>query len=232
MIEEHSQPPTGTVLEAQGVSHAFRPGVPVLEDIDLAVNSGDRIALIGPSGSGKTTLLSILGLLLKPSQGTVTTPLNPTAAPAALRRDYFGWVFQTTNALSRRSVLDNVMVPLLTRDTHLQEAKTIATNALRRVGLDGLEDQPAYQLSGGELQRMCIARAVAPLPPLVLADEPTGQLDKDTSETVTGVLVHDLPADTALVVVTHDETIAAACHTIYALENGRILPRAGGRQRS
>ncbi len=210
------------VLEAHQISHSYDRRTMVLDGLDLSITEGDRVAVVGPSGSGKTTLLSILGMLLKPTSGSVVAALQPSAPATVLRRDYFGWVFQSTNALPRRTVLDNVVLPLLARRRPLREAREVAVELLEEVGLGGFEDQLAYELSGGELQRLCIARALSTAPPVLLADEPTGQLDEDTSQTVIDALVRNLRPPTALLVATHDLNVATACDRIYRLRKGRL----------
>ncbi len=213
------------VLEVRGVSHWYQPDTPVLRDVDLSVREGETVALMGPSGSGKSTLVNILGLLLDPVEGQVTVPERGHAADSRLRRDYFGWVFQSINSLPRRSVLDNVMLPLLARGVSQPLAEAAARTRLEEVGLAGRESQSAFHLSGGELQRMGIARARAADPPVVLADEPTGQLDRATSQSVIDVLVRRLQPPTALVVVTHDDAVMSACTRRYDMDAGRLVAR-------
>lgn len=208
-------------LRMIGVSHSYGRGSPVLVDIDLEVGAGETVAILGPSGSGKTTLLSILGGLLRPSEGHVTLDGKPLGR-RPLPPGSVSWVFQTVNLLSRRTASENVAVGLLAVGSRPKEATSAIAETLDAVGLSGLENQLAMRLSGGQAQRVGVARAMVGAPRFVLADEPTGQLDHTTSELVTGVLFRVRPPATALITATHDQAIAGQCQRVYRLVDGHL----------
>lgn len=202
----------------------------VLDNVDFEVADGESVAVMGPSGSGKTTLISVLGLLIEPRSGQVLIDGEPAptseARRHAARSSLFGWVLQTVNVFSRRTALDNVVVPLLAAGHGRDEANERGVRALDRVGMGGMVDKPARLLSGGEVQRVCIARALAHRPRFLLADEPTGQLDHATSVEVLDALKDLLSeAGSALVVVTHDPEVASVCQRTVELVDARPRPR-------
>ncbi len=210
----------------EGVWHRYGSGPWVLEGLDLEVAAGEAVAVMGPSGSGKTTLLSIVGLLTEPTRGRVR--LGGVPVPRSRRRDrlragWFAWVFQTVNVLGHRTAEDNTALGLLARGVPREEATRQARAALGQVGLAERAGSPVVDLSGGELQRVCIARAVAAAPKVVLADEPTGQLDHATSVRVLDALWAARRPDTALVVATHDPQVAERCGRILRLVDGRLI---------
>lgn len=196
-------------IEATGVTHGYGDRV-VLHDVSLAVALGDTIAVCGPSGSGKTTLLAVLGGLLSPDHGTVT------------RRGDIAWVLQTTNALPHRTAFDNVALGALVGGRDRREVVGDTAAGLRAVGLWEQRDTAARQLSGGELQRVSIARALVSDRRVVLADEPTGQLDTATGAMVTEALLPLGKAGRALVVATHDPAVADRCHQRLDLVDGHV----------
>lgn len=202
-----------SVIKATGVTHAYQDRV-VLDGVDLVVARGDSIAVCGPSGSGKTTLLAVLGGLLSPDQGTVD------------RSGEIAWVLQTTNALPHRSAFDNVALGALVGGRDRNAIVRDVAAGLRAVGLWEHRNTAARQLSGGELQRVSIARALVSDRPVVIADEPTGQLDAATGALVTGALVSLGVAGRALVVATHDPAVADRCHQRLDLANGRLHRRS------
>ena len=214
-------------LAVRDVTHRYEPGgSPVLDDISFTFPAGRSIAIVGPSGSGKTTLLTILGLLIAPTSGAVELDGAPLARRggrrARLRADIFGWVFQTVNVLARRSVEDNAMLGLLARGTDRERARVEASAALERVGLGSFASRAARSLSGGELQRLCIARALAVRPRFLLADEPTGQLDHATSDAVIEALLMGRDPGTTVVIVTHDLHVASQCDLTLSISDGRL----------
>ncbi|MEM1379147.1 MAG: ABC transporter ATP-binding protein [Pseudomonadota bacterium] len=187
----------------------------VFEDLDLTLVSGEAAALLGPSGSGKSSLLHIAGLLEKPSGGEVLINDQPTAqlgdrARTSIRRTGIGFVYQFHHLLPEFTALRNVMIPMLMAGHSLQAAEERAAPLLGRLGLgERLQHQPA-QLSGGEKQRVAIARALINQPRLILADEPTGNLDQETSARVFDLLLEVVAENgAALLVATHDERLAA-----------------------
>lgn len=217
-------------IELRGVEHGYLEGVPILRGLDLVVADGESVAITGPSGSGKSTLLAVIGLLLHPFRGTVLIDGIPAprrgAALDDARAGQFGWVFQSSNALGRRTVADNVALGLLSRGKRRCETDDQVRMVLGSVGLDGLEEQPAFTLSGGELQRMVIARALVGRPRFVLADEPTGQLDRATSMLVVQSFLGSRPQGTSVVIATHDVLVAHRCDRVVTIENGLLLESA------
>ena len=214
-------------LSLRGVGHAYVPGRWVLRGVDVEIGAGESVALVGPSGSGKTTLLSIIGLLQQPSEGTVSLDGRQVSdggrGRSGLLGEVFAWVFQSVNTLRHRSALDNTALGLLARGLRRRDAESVAAEALDRVGLAGFEHAPVETLSGGELQRVCIARAVAARPRFLLADEPTGQLDRSTSDRVLDALWQARLPETAIIVATHDPDAAARCDRVLRLIDGRVV---------
>ena len=205
----------------------------VLRDISLDLNRGEALAVMGPSGSGKSTLLHILGTLDQPTSGMVRlNDSDPFALPerelADFRNRYIGFVFQDHHLLPQCSVLENVLIPTLVGSDNRADAETWARELLRRVGLlERLEHRPA-ELSGGERQRVAIARALIRHPDLLLADEPTGNLDRHTAQTI-GKLLVDLhhQEQTVLVVVTHSPELARMLPRQMEMLDGHLEPAGG-----
>ena len=223
--------PLGGALEIRGAWHRYGARRPwVLRDVTLAIEPGEAVALMGPSGSGKTTLLSILGLLAAPSEGAVLLDGRPLPrrgrGVAHFRAQLFAWVFQTVNVLPHRTAIDNAALGLLARGTGLREAREAASAALERVAMGALGGQAVHTLSGGELQRVCIARALAARPRFILADEPTAQLDRANALAVVEALAGNRPAGTAIVLATHDPLVASSCDRVIRLVDG--APAAEG----
>ncbi|HYS43035.1 MAG TPA: ABC transporter ATP-binding protein [Geobacteraceae bacterium] len=220
-----------SLLEVTGLSKSFgtKAGkVEVLKGIDLRVTAGETIALVGASGAGKSTLLHILGTLDRPTSGRVLFDGEEVfrrndAALAAFRNRAIGFVFQFHHLLPEFSALENAMMPALIGGMKRSEAETLASDLLRDVGLSHRLTHRPGELSGGEQQRVAIARALVLSPQLLLADEPTGNLDMKTSDEV-----HDLLADihqnkgVTLMIVTHNERLAAGMGRIIRMVDGKI----------
>src|SRR5579884_2110415 len=218
------------LIRLEDVSKTYRAGevdVPVLKGVSLRIAQGELAALVGPSGSGKTTLMNILGCLDRPScgvywlDGEEVSELS-AAERARLRCQKVGFVFQSFNLLPRTSALDNVAMPLTyaARRLSLEEARERARALLERVGLGGRLDRTPAQLSGGEQQRVAIARALVNRPVLLLADEPTGNLDSRTSAEILR-LFQDLNAEgLTVLLVTHDPEVARQTRRIIRLRDG------------
>ena len=219
------------VLECRQLTKSFVEGgqrLHVLRGVDLSVATGESVAIVGASGSGKTTLLQLLGGLDRPTSGTVRVLGRDLASlgeyeRGRLRNRSIGFVYQFHHLLPEFSALENVAMPLLVRRTAVREAARAAEELLVRVGLgERLGHRPA-QLSGGERQRAAVARALITRPALVLADEPTGNLDRRIGSQVFDLMLElKRELGTSLVVVTHDERIAARMERVTALVDGRL----------
>jgi lipoprotein-releasing system ATP-binding protein len=224
---------SGVVLLAQGVVRTFREGsstLEVLRGLDLTVRAGERLGIIGVSGSGKTTLLQILGGLDRPDGGQVAIEgrdLHSLSEPerGRLRNRTIGFVYQFHHLLAEFSAQENVAMPLLVRRMDAASAAQRAAALLARVGLaERLRHRP-HQLSGGERQRAAVARALVTGPRLVLADEPTGNLDGRNAEQVFALMLElNRELGTSLVVVTHDARLAARMDRVLELDQGRLRP--------
>ena len=201
--------------------------VPVLKGIDLTIEEGDYVSIMGASGSGKSTLMNIIGCLDRPSAGhyvlegqNLTTLTNEGLA--YIRNQRIGFVFQQFNLLARSTALENVMLPMVYGGVSLRQRRKRAESALARVGLgDRMGNRPS-QLSGGQQQRVAIARALVNRPALVLADEPTGALDTQTSQEVMTLLSELNSQGITVIIVTHEPDIAAQTHRIIHVQDGLL----------
>jgi len=201
--------------------------VVILEDISFSVKAGESLAIVGPSGSGKSTLLNIIGALDKPTTGSVELDGKDFSRCsdgelAKIRNEQIGFVFQLHHLLPQLTVLENVLIPTLPLKT-TKEAEARAEELLQRVGLgDHLAHRPA-QLSGGEQQRVAVVRALINQPRLLLADEPTGSLDQDSSQNLADILIQlNEQERVTLITVTHSTTLAEKMSTVYTLNNGQL----------
>ncbi len=224
------------IVRLVGLTRQYRMGpnlVPAVAGVDLEIGKGEAVALVGPSGSGKSTLLNLLGGLDRPTGGEIWVwsdsggSENIATASArrlvAHRRERIGFVFQSFNLLPYRTALENVEVPLMISGFSKGERRERARKLLERVGLGARTDHRPSQLSGGEQQRVAVARALANTPSILLADEPTGNLDSATGTEVMGLLRDLNESGLTLIIVTHDMTVAAYANRIVRLRDGKIV---------
>jgi lipoprotein-releasing system ATP-binding protein len=225
------------ILEARALRKVYRGGdgnpIEVLSGVDLTVSRGEFVAIVGASGSGKSTLLHLLGALDSPSSGAVLlggqsySDESPERL-AAIRNRKLGFVFQFHHLLREFTALENVMMPLLIAGESESQARSRAEELLANVGLAGRMSHRPSQLSGGEQQRAAVARALAADPLVVLADEPSGNLDTTNSERLHQLFAHlSREFETALIVVTHNRSLAARADRVLSLEGGRLIPLPG-----
>ncbi len=199
-----------------------------LKDIDLHVREGEFVAMMGPSGCGKSTLLNIIGLLDRPGKGSVEVGGTSVARYgdrqlAGMRNRTFGFIFQSFHLIPDLRVIDNVELPLLYRSGSGGERRRLAREALEKVGLGARMDHYPNQLSGGQQQRVAIARAIVGQPKVLLADEPTGNLDSKMGEEVMDILLRLNAEGTTVVMVTHDEREARRTHRIVRVFDGQLV---------
>ncbi|MGD9703584.1 MAG: ABC transporter ATP-binding protein [Acidimicrobiia bacterium] len=226
-----SSSPTGNALECAGLTKVYRTGereVAAVRDVDLAVATGSWLAIMGPSGSGKSTLLQLLGGLDRPDAGTILIAGQPMeqlseAGRAVLRRRRIGYVFQFFNLVSNLSVAENVELPMLLAGAPRRDARHRRGELLESLGIADLAASPPANLSGGQQQRVAMARALANRPDVLLADEPTGNLDSANTRDVLDLLRREHERGQTIVMVTHDQRVAAAADRVVVMEDGRIV---------
>lgn len=218
------------LLELKGISKKYVIGtekVNALRKIDLSISKGEYVALMGPSGSGKSTLMNIIGCLDTPSEGTYF--LNEKGVSqmtenelAEIRNKEIGFIFQTFNLVPRSNALDNVALPLVYAGFSKSDRNNRATKALNDVGLGDRMNHKPNELSGGQRQRVAVARALVNNPSIILADEPTGNLDSKTSEEIMVLFEEIHKNGNTIIVVTHEENIARHAHRIVRIKDGLI----------
>lgn len=219
------------VIELKGIEKAYLTGdteVSVLNGIDLDIENGEFIALMGPSGSGKSTLMNIVGCLDRPTSGRfllLGKDISETSDDelARIRREELGFIFQTFNLIGRISVLRNVEIPMILSEVPREERKARALKLLDAVGLAHRVDFSPPNISGGERQRVAIARALANDPKIIIADEPTGNLDLKSSDEVMAILKNLHDEGRTIIMVTHNPEITKNCDRVIRLRDGRIM---------
>jgi len=223
-----------SIVEAHGIRKEFpNMTAPVLDEVDLTIESGEIVALRGPSGSGKSTLLNIIGCLDGPTRGSYSLGGRDVSTLSArerawVRLHYIGFIFQSFHLITDHTVIENVTLPLYYAGLGREEREARATELIERVGLGHRMNHRPAQLSGGEKQRVAIARSVATQPRLLLADEPTGALDTKTGNEVMDLLLEMHSARSfTLIIVTHDPEVAEFCHRQIFLRDGKIVTGGG-----
>ncbi len=222
------------LIELSGVTKSYDQGemqVNALRGVDLSIGRAELVAIIGPSGSGKSTLMHILGCLDQPTTGTFLLDGEDVSALssfqlARIRNQKIGFIFQTFNLLPKASLLRNVELPMLYGGVSASERRERAMVALSRVGLEQRAAARPSELSGGQRQRVAIARAIVMNPSLILADEPTGNLDTKTGNEILQIFDEMHAAGHTIAIVTHDPRIAERCHRVIRIEDGAILSDA------
>jgi putative ABC transport system ATP-binding protein len=226
-----------TVLKTENLSKTYTMGkreIQALSNLNLQVKKGEFVAIMGPSGSGKTTLLNVLGCLDKPTSGKmildqVDVAKLPEKELFKIRRNKVGFVFQTFNLLPYLNAVENVELPMENTKKSKSERRERARKLLELVGLAGREEHRPQRLSAGEQQRVAIARAVANDPAIILADEPTGNLDTDSKYEIVRLLANlNIDQGTTVVVVTHDSHVASHTERMLLLKDGRIIKEKQG----
>jgi putative ABC transport system ATP-binding protein len=222
------------IVELDRVSRVYSTGrleVSALQDASLAIDEGEFVAVVGPSGSGKSTLMHIIGCLDRPTAGSYRLTGRPVEGLAddqlaAVRNRMIGFVFQSFNLLPRTSALDNVAAPLLYQGVGRRQRHERAQAALARLGLEGRLDHEPSELSGGEQQRVAIARALVTEPSMILADEPTGNLDSVAGTEVMGLLRRLNEGGRTIILITHDASVAAQATRQVHMRDGRLSAAA------
>lgn len=234
-------PTDPALIRLSGITRIYGTGdaeVRALNEVDMTIRSGEFVAIMGPSGSGKSTAMNVLGCLDTPTQGTyrfmgVEVGGLSRDQRALIRRNYIGFVFQGYNLLARTSAMDNVELPLIYKGLRRAERRARALDALEKVGLSDRAHHDPSELSGGQQQRVAIARAIVDHPAVIMADEPTGNLDTARSREIMELLTRfNVDDGMTIVMVTHDQEMASYAHRLIHFVDGRIArdgdPRKAG----
>lgn len=220
-----------SMIELEHLTKSYVMGdqtVHALNDVDLVIERNEYVAFIGASGSGKSTMMNIIGCLDKPSSGRYRLNGKDVSSMvenelANVRNQEIGFIFQSFHLLPRASALDNVMLPLIYREKKVVNRVELAKKALEKVGLGSRMDHRPNQLSGGQRQRVAVARALVSEPSILLADEPTGNLDSQTTLEILALFDELHAQGHTVIMVTHENDVAARCHRIIRLQDGKIL---------
>lgn len=220
----------GALIHIENMKKIYNPGeneVRALDGIDLYIEKGDLVAIVGHSGSGKSTLMNMLGCLDTPTSGKYVLDGQDVASMtdnqlADVRNKEIGFIFQGFNLISNLDAVGNVELPLVYRGVSKNERKQLAMEALKSVGLEDRMKHKPNEMSGGQQQRVAVARAVAAKPPIILADEPTGNLDTKSTQEIMEILKELHRSGRTVIIITHDEEIASQAHRVIRILDGRI----------
>ena len=220
----------GALIHIENMKRIYNPGeneVRALDGIDLDIEKGDLVAIVGHSGSGKSTLMNMLGCLDTPTSGKYVLDGQDVASMtdnqlADVRNKEIGFIFQGFNLISNLDAVGNVELPLVYRGVSKNERKQLAMEALKSVGLEDRMKHKPNEMSGGQQQRVAVARAVAAKPPIILADEPTGNLDTKSTQEIMEILKELHRSGRTVIIITHDEEIASQAHRVIRILDGRI----------
>ena len=220
----------GALIHIENMKKIYNPGeneVRALDGIDLDIEKGDLVAIVGHSGSGKSTLMNMLGCLDTPTSGKYVLDGQDVASMtdnqlADVRNKEIGFIFQGFNLISNLDAVGNVELPLVYRGVSKKDRKQLAMEALKSVGLEDRMKHKPNEMSGGQQQRVAIARAVAAKPPIILADEPTGNLDTKSTQEIMEILKELHRSGRTVIIITHDEEIASQAHRVIRILDGRI----------
>ncbi len=220
----------GALIHIENMKKIYNPGeneVRALDGIDLDIEKGDLVAIVGHSGSGKSTLMNMLGCLDTPTSGKYVLDGQDVASMtdnqlADVRNKEIGFIFQGFNLISNLDAVGNVELPLVYRGVSKNERKQLAMEALKSVGLEDRMKHKPNEMSGGQQQRVAVARAVAAKPPIILADEPTGNLDTKSTQEILEILKELHRSGRTVIIITHDEEIASQAHRVIRILDGRI----------
>lgn len=220
----------GALIHIENMKKIYNPGeneVRALDGIDLDIEKGDLVAIVGHSGSGKSTLMNMLGCLDTPTSGKYVLDGQDVASMtdnqlADVRNKEIGFIFQGFNLISNLDAVENVELPLVYRGVSKNERKQLAMEALKSVGLEDRMKHKPNEMSGGQQQRVAVARAVAAKPPIILADEPTGNLDTKSTQEIMEILKELHSSGRTVIIITHDEEIASQAHRVIRILDGRI----------
>lgn len=220
----------GALIHIENMKKIYNPGeneVRALDGIDLDIEKGDLVAIVGHSGSGKSTLMNMLGCLDIPTSGKYVLDGQDVASMtdnqlADVRNKEIGFIFQGFNLISNLDAVGNVELPLVYRGVSKNERKQLAMEALKSVGLEDRMKHKPNEMSGGQQQRVAVARAVAAKPPIILADEPTGNLDTKSTQEIMEILKELHRSGRTVIIITHDEEIASQAHRVIRILDGRI----------
>ena len=220
----------GALIHIENMKKIYNPGeneVRALDGIDLDIEKGDLVAIVGHSGSGKSTLMNMLGCLDTPTSGKYVLDGQDVASMtdnqlADVRNKEIGFIFQGFNLISNLDAVGNVELPLVYRGVSKNERKRLAMEALKSVGLEDRMKHKPNEMSGGQQQRVAVARAVAAKPPIILADEPTGNLDTKSTQEILEILKELHRSGRTVIIITHDEEIASQAHRVIRILDGRI----------